>query len=93
MSKKNSADSDESRENINRILFPDKLRVAYKEDEFLMSFYGAEVNFDEDSEKEEGYNIVIPKEALKDTILELIRIGMSYQKEFNTDIGIPTKDK
>lgn len=93
MSKRNSVDSDESTENINRILFPDKLRVAYKEDEFLMNFYGTEVDFDEDSEKEEGYNIVIPKEALKDIILDLIRIGMSYQKEFNTDIGLPTKDK
>ncbi|MDU6361711.1 MAG: hypothetical protein E6590_17405 [Clostridiales bacterium] len=78
---------------LNQLLFIEEYGVAYREGEFLISFYGNEKDFEKDTLTKVERNIVIESEDFLDMIKTLIKSGILYQDEMGENIGFPQKGK
>lgn len=68
------------------------LRIGYSEEDFIMNFQGEEVDLEENTETHNSYNVIIPKNALKTIIIDLIKAGSLYQEQYGEDLGLPTRN-
>ena len=77
----------ERKPKLEKALYPKELIAGYKINEILINFYGAEKDFELNKDSENEYNIVIAPDQLMVTIINLLKVGVAYQKEFAEDIG------
>lgn len=73
-----------------KILELDNLEVGYNKDSILLRFSG-ETRCGTDTQKLEieTYNVALEPDKLLKFIVELIKLGVIYENEFNSDIGFP----
>lgn len=73
---------------LDKILYPEEIATAYKEDEILINFYGIEKDFINKKSEKLEYNTAYPAEQFLSLILNLIQVGVEYEQEYRKNIGI-----